>query len=141
MRNLLTVIGLTAATLAATAATAFAGETSVFNRYSTEHIYNGYTETDVNVDIHTTTYSTTDVLTIKAESYGGDFNNAYTNYYNGNVYAGSSSSNQVPVDPTAILIVTEQHVSEYTTEDITIDTFSSNNFKGTVREHEAGTRF
>lgn len=141
MRNLLAIAGLTVVTLGAIASTASAGEVSVFNRYSKEKIYNGYTETNVEADIHTYSVTNTDVLTIKAESYGGDFNNAYTNYYNGNIVAGSSSSNEVPVDPTAILVVTEQSSTEYTTENISIDTFSSNNFSGYSREHEAGTRF
>jgi hypothetical protein len=73
MRNL-TVALFAGLGVIASATGAFAGETSVFNKYSHTNTYDGYTETNVDAHIYSETNTITDSLSIKSESYGGDVN-------------------------------------------------------------------
>lgn len=139
MRNLLTVAGLTVATVAATASTAFAGEQSVFNRYTTEKVYNGHTESTINVDIENTTHRVTEANSIKVETYGGDTNISVANYDGDKLTGRGVSTNNVPVDPVSIITTSSTTETFNSVENISVDTITSNDFKSTTFEHEAGT--
>lgn len=154
MRNINVVAFISALSLVVAPTAAFAG-TEVFNRYSTTNTYNGYTETDVNVDVYTESYSTehsvTESFSIKAEG-TGDYvsSDAYASDYEGRYFYGDQESVTggawASGDDTATTIVTgvEQTTvtfsSESSVEDVTVDTFSSNEFNGHEFEHTAGNR-
>jgi hypothetical protein len=139
MRNILTV-ALTAGFVVLGAAAANA-DTSVYNKYSNTVITNGYTETDVDAHIYSESTTVTDSLSIKAESYGGTTNVSSVTVTDHGYQAGSYSANTNPTDPVAIVTVVDQHDTTFSSETVKVDTFSSNNFSGTVYEHEAGNRY
>ena len=155
MRNINVVAFVSALSLFVAPSVAFAG-TEVFNRYSTTNTYNGYTETDVNVDVNTesvsTEHSVTESFSIKAEGTGNYSSSDVTasdyedNYYYGDQESVNGGAWANSYDDTATTIVTgvEQTTvtfsRETSVEDIEVDTFSSSNFNGHEFEHTAGNR-
>ena len=141
MRNLIktSAIALTGVVLAAGAAVA--GEQSVYNKYTTTHEYNGHTESTIHVDIENTIERVTEAASIKVETYGGTSNTSIATYKDGELSGRAVSTNEVVVDPTAIITTSSTTETFTGSETISVDTISSNDFRSTTYEHEAGTRF
>lgn len=133
MRNQFIAI-LTVATTVLSAGAAFAG-TSVTNEYEHKNIYNGTSTTIINVDAYKeyTQYNTSD--SIKVETYGGDTNISTATYKNGQLSGSAISTNNVAVDPVAIITVASQKETVFGFENVDVHTVETYNFSGNTFKH------
>ena len=128
--------------LAAIGVLAFAGaasaDTSVYNRFSTTNQYNGYTETNVDAVIDSRSYSRTVSESAKVETFVKPDGHGAVSYEHGRFNARASADGGAA----AILTSNVKQVETNRTNELTnINSFSSNEFSGTVYEIEAGSRF
>lgn len=147
MRNILTA-ALTAGFVVLGAAAANA-DTATYNKYTNTHIYDGYTETNVNAHVNSQSVQKTVENSTKIESIAdlGTTNIANVNVsgtIGGDIKfsADAHSSNRQPIDPVATVYVSNINQTTFTktNEVADINTFSSNKFSGTEYTHTVGTQ-
>jgi hypothetical protein len=73
----------------------------------------------------------------------GDINVASVSFKDGKFSASADSRNGRPVDPVATIYVSTSNINgtKNTTERLTLDTFSRNEFHGHNFTHEVGSKF
>lgn len=149
MRNILTAALTAGVVVLGFAATANA-DTATYNKYTNTHIYDGYTETNVDAHVYSESNVVTTATSVKVEAIAdlGDRNVAnveVSGTIGGDIdfSADAHSSNRRPVDPVATVYFSEvtQVDTTFSTETADIDTFTSNRFSGNERTHEVGTKF
>lgn len=114
---------------------AFAGEVGVTNSYETRNTYNGYSQTNLNIDVSKTYEQVNQLDAIKSESYGGTTNTSVVQYDGSKLTGTAVSTNNVPNDPVAIITTSSQTETVTGSESVTGSTLETYNFSGTENTH------